>query len=104
VSLLSRRMFRHVVTLTLLPDAPAAARDEIVTALRTLPAQVPSIRGYAIGTDAGIDDGNADIVVVADFDDADGYVAYRDDPTHRQMIRDLILPVLAARSAVQHLR
>ena len=95
-------MFRHVVTLTLRDDAPERARSEIVDALRDLPGAVPSIRSYVVGSDAGISDGNADIVVVADFDDVDGYVAYRDDPTHQGVIRDRILPVLASRAAVQH--
>ena len=40
--------------------------------------------------------------IVADFDDWDGYVAYRDHPAHVAVGADLILPVLAGRGAVQH--
>jgi hypothetical protein len=38
----------------------------------------------------------------ADFDDIDGYLAYRDHPEHRAMISQFILPVAAQRIAVQY--
>jgi hypothetical protein len=55
-----------------------------------------------MGDDAGVDEGNFSLGIVADFDDLEGYVTYRDDPTHRQIIREMIRPILAARSAIQH--
>ena len=41
-------------------------------------------------------------MVVADFDDVDGYLVYRDHPDHQAVIQELIRPILAARAAVQH--
>jgi len=97
-------MFRHIVLLTLREDATEADRDAIVAELRTLPDLVPTIRAYDIGLDAGLNAGNATISVVADFDDADGYLTYRDHPDHQRVIAEHIAPVLAARSAIQYER
>lgn len=93
---------RHIVLLTLADDASAAQRDAIVDALRELPAMIPELRSYVVGADAGINEGNADIAVVADFDDVDGYRTYVSHAEHVRVIETLIGPVLRARSAVQH--
>jgi hypothetical protein len=94
-------VFRHVVVLTWTPDA----RDEQVAAvldgLAALPAAIPEIVDYHFGLDAGVDDGNVDLAIVADFATRDDYVVYRDHPVHRALIVDQIRPILAARSAVQ---
>jgi hypothetical protein len=55
-----------------------------------------------VAADAGVSDGNATIAVVADCDDQAGWETYRDHPLHQQLIADLIVPKLAARTAVQH--
>jgi len=94
--------FRHIVLLTLADDAPAGRADEIVDALRALPAQIPELRSYVVGVDVGIDDANATIAVVADTADQAGWETYRDHPAHRAVIDELISPVLAGRAAVQH--
>jgi hypothetical protein len=95
-------MFRHIVLLTVSSGAPDGASRSIVDALSTLPSQIPEIRSYSIGTDAGVNQGNADVSVVADFDDRDGYLVYRDHPAHRAVIDERITPVLESRSAIQY--
>ena len=91
--------FRHVVLLTF---ADGTDVDGIAAALRQLPAQIPELRSYVVGVDAGIGEGNAQLAVVADFDDEAGYLAYRDHPAHQQVIAERIRPALTARAAVQH--
>jgi hypothetical protein len=59
---------------------------------------VPSIRSFVIGPDAGISQGNAEFAVTADFDDEAGFIAYRDDPTHRAIIAEHIAPIIAERT------
>ena len=61
-----------------------------------------TIRRYDFGADAGISPGNYEFVVVADFDDVDGYLVYRDHPVHRKVIDDHISSIVAVRSAVQY--
>jgi hypothetical protein len=94
--------FRHIVLLTLADDAPEGRADEIVTALRGLPADIPELRSYVVGLDLGLHEANSTIAVVADTDDQAGWEAYRDHPAHRAVIDELITPVLVGRAAVQH--
>jgi len=95
-------MFRHVVLLRWKPDATPEQRAAVEAGLATLPALIPEIRGYTIGADAHVNEGNYDLVVVADFDTVDGYCAYRDNADHQEVIREHIAPILAERAAVQH--
>jgi hypothetical protein len=91
--------FRHVVLLTLDGNCDV---DGIVDALRELPAQIPELRSYVVGRDAGLAEGNATVAVVADVDDEAGWRTYTDHPAHRQVIAERIRPHLVARVAVQH--
>jgi hypothetical protein len=96
-------MFRHVVLLTWNDTASAAERHAVVDGLNALPAAIPEIRSYKVGVDAGLAAaGNSDLVVVADFDNRDDYVVYRDHPVHQDVIARCIRPILASRAAVQH--
>lgn len=69
--------------------------------LSTLPVEIPEIHSYDHGPDAGINDGNADYVVVADFASVDDYLVYRDHPVHRRIITEVLAPLIASRTAVQ---
>lgn len=95
---------RHIVTLTFRDDTTAEQVQAIADALRELPEQIPELRSYEVGVDAGLAEGNATMAVVADFDDVGGWEAYRDHPAHQAVITQRIVPVLTARSAVQHER
>jgi hypothetical protein len=95
-------MIRHVVLLEFDPSTSDEHVDLVVERLRELPSLVPTIRAYTIGRDLRLADANAHLAVSGDFDDVDGYIAYRDDPSHRAIIDELILPHLASRAAVQH--
>jgi hypothetical protein len=97
-------MFRHVVMLRWKPEATPAERAAVVSGLEQLPGRIAEIRDYAIGTDAHVNEGNYDLVIVADFDDVDGYLVYRDHPDHQTVLREHIAPILAERAAVQHER
>jgi len=67
-----------------------------------LPSAIPEISRYQHGPDAGINQGNADYVVVADFSSIEKYLTYRDHPVHRRLIADVLAPLIASRSAVQY--
>ena len=95
-------MFRHVVMLRWKPDATPADRFAVHAGLSELPSRIPEIRSYTVGTDAHVNEGNFDLVLVADFDDVDGYLVYRDHPAHQAVLRERIVPILAERAAVQH--
>lgn len=95
-------MFRHIVLLTLKDDTTDEQRQALLDGLATLPGQIPSIRSYTFGLDAGLNNGNAHVVACGDFDDVDGYLVYRDHDAHRQVIAECIAPVLASRTAIQY--
>lgn len=94
-------MIRHVALFRwregTTPDQVAAVR----AGLDRLPAEVPSLRAYAHGPDLALGEGRWDYAVVADFDDAPGYVEYVDHPAHDAVRRELILPLAADRAAAQ---
>jgi hypothetical protein len=95
-------MFRHVVMMRFTPESTPAQVAAMQARLSRLPELIPEIRNYVIGNDARVNDGNYDFVIVADFDDVDDYLAYRDHPDHQAAIAESIRPILADRVAVQH--
>ena len=82
-------------------EASAEQKQQVKDSLATLPSLVPTLRSLELGADIGVNEGNFDFAVTASFDDLDGYLAYRDNPEHRAMIRDLVTPITAQRAAVQ---
>ena len=85
-------------------EGTTPAQVQFVTdSLNTLPSIIHEIRRYQHGPDAGINQGNFDYVVVADFASVENYLSYRDHPVHKQLIADVLAPLIASRSAVQYL-
>ena len=52
--------------------------------------------------DAGMNPGNYQFAVVADFDNVEDYLVYRDHPVHRDIIGKYVTPIMADRAAVQY--
>jgi|SRR5580704_7021327 hypothetical protein len=94
-------MFHHVVVFTWKDDATEAQKAAVASELAKLPEEIRAIRRYEFGTDAGLDPANADFAVVAAFEDADGYLVYRDHPAHRKVVENYLNPIVATRSRVQ---
>jgi hypothetical protein len=94
-------MFRHTVMFRWTPDTTPGDVAAITEGLGGLPGAIPELRAYEFGHDAGINEGNFDFAVVADFADVDDYLAYRDHPLHRAVIAERIAPHVAERAAVQ---
>ena len=95
-------MFRHVVMMRWTEDTTPAHVSPVMEGLGGLPAAIAEIRDYRFGPDAGINEGNFDFVVVADFESVEDYLVYRDHPVHRALIAERIVPHLAERTAVQY--
>ena len=94
-------MFRHVVLFTWTPEATEEQKRAVHAELAKMPPAIEAIRAYRYGPDAGINPANSDYAVVADFDDAAGYIAYRDHPAHRAMVERYVTPIVASRAAIQ---
>lgn len=94
--------FRHVVLFTFAEGTTTRQKAEVAERLSQLPDRIPQIRSYSVGFDAGINPGNHQFAVVAEFADRRAYEVYRDHPEHRAVIDELITPILADRAAVQY--
>lgn len=94
-------MIRHVVMFSFKEDAGAPAVDAFEGAIRRLPSVIPQIRDFKVGRDIGVNQGNYAMTVNADFSSVEDYLAYRDHPEHQRVIKELGVPIMAQRAAVQ---
>lgn len=94
-------MIRHIVLFTWTEEATDVQKAAVTEALSELPDLIPQIRAYTVGSDAGINQGNSEYAVVADFDSVEDYIVYRDHPDHQAIIAARIKPIVATRAAVQ---
>ncbi len=84
-------MIRHTVLLSF-EGVEEQLVQVVVDELRALPALIPEIAGYTVGRDLGLQDDNADVVVVGDFATVDDYRAYSVHPEHVRVLEDHIRP------------
>ena len=95
-------MIRHVVMFEWNDDVDGDHVTAAGRALTELAAAIPEVVEYRHGPDLGVNDGNFDYVVVADFDSVDDYVVYRDHPDHQALIGEYVAGRVARRAAVQY--
>jgi hypothetical protein len=94
-------VIRHTVLFGWNEHAHDEDKKRAFDELATLPEIVPSVRGFALGFDQRVNEGNYDFAVTADFDNINGYLAYRDDPAHRAIVAAYVAPITGRRAAVQ---
>ncbi|HEV7189474.1 MAG TPA: Dabb family protein [Blastococcus sp.] len=95
-------MIRHVVVFTWSEDADEARRTATLEALRGLEQTVGGMSALTVAADAGLTEGNAHTVLMADFPDVEAFRRYAADPVHLAVIAEHVRPFLAQRSAVQY--
>ncbi len=95
-------MIRHVVMFTWDDEMTDELERQFAAELTALAPKLDGLRSYHAGPDAGIVEGNFDFAVVADFDDADSYLAYRSNPEHQDIISRLSAPHAKSRASVQY--
>jgi len=95
-------MIRHVVLFTWTDEMTAELEEQLAAELTALAPKIAGLRSYHAHRDAGLIEGNFDFAVVADFDDAQSYLAYRDNAEHQEIISRLSRPRTKARASVQY--
>lgn len=95
-------MIRHVVLFTWSEGVDERRRTTTVEALRGLEQTVGGMTSLTLAEDAGLSEGNAQTVLIADFPDVEAYRRYAGDPVHLAVIAEHVRPFLAQRSAVQY--
>ncbi len=99
---MEKATFRHVVLLRFRADASEQAKQALRDGLGALPSQIPELRSYRFGDDAGLAAGNFDFAIVADLDDEQAWRTYAGHPAHQAAIEQFIRPILEERVAVQY--
>jgi hypothetical protein len=95
-------VIRHVVLFAWIPGATDQQKRQAAEELRALPPLMTGLRSFNVGPDADIIEGNFDFALVADFEDAESYLAYRNHPAHRAVVEQVINPIAKERVAVQY--
>lgn len=93
-------MFHHIVLFRFKEDVSPETIADLRSHILSLRNTIDTIHHLSVGRDAGLSDGNWDLVVVAAFADIDGYRTYRDHPEHLPVIERL-RTLTVARAAVQ---
>jgi hypothetical protein len=92
---------RHVVLFRFGEGTTDEQVQALADGLDEMPKAVGVMLDYRHGRDLGINEASYDYAVVGDFATTDDYLAYRDHPDHRALIRDLVTPIVAERFSVQ---
>ncbi len=95
-------MIRHVVSWKLAAtddDVRAEQAATIAHGLQSLPASIPEILSLEVGTNVLNPGANFDLVLIADYEDADALARYVAHPEHEK-VASYIRSVVADRSAV----
>src|SRR6476619_1543393 len=90
----------HVVTLTFKVGTPQQTIAALAAELDTRRGHISAI-DFAHGCDMSIRDDNADYAITAMFASHEAFLEYMDLPMHQRIIRELVIPHLRSRSAVQ---
>lgn len=94
-------MLTHIVLITASDDATDEQVEAMVAGLRGLPDRIEEIRGYEVGRDLGLAEGNATVAIQATFASPDDLQAYVVHPAHQQVVTELIRPIAASVSRAQ---
>ncbi len=94
-------MIRHVALFRWAAGASQDQIDAVSHSLSQLPALIPELRDYRLGSDLQQVNGNWDYAVVADFESVEDWATYTGHPEHQRVLAELIRPILADRAAVQ---
>jgi Stress responsive A/B Barrel Domain len=95
-------VLRHVALFRWKPQTTPTDVSKVEAALHQLPSKIPCILAYRFGRDVGVQGGNADFALVADFTDEEGLATYANHPDHQAVLQNVIRPILAQREAIQY--
>ena len=88
---------RHVVMFRFRPDVTEEQRARLAEELRRLPAAIPEIAAYTVGTDAGLAEGNWDLPSSATSPRRRTGRPTGEHPVHQAVIADHVRPLVAER-------
>jgi hypothetical protein len=95
-------MIRHVALFAWIPETTDKQKQQVTEELRALSPLFTGLHAYHAGPDARIVQDNFDFAVVADFENVESYLAYRNRPAHRAVVEQVITPITRERASVQY--
>ena len=94
-------MIRHIVLMKWKENTPDQAVQAVSDAFARLPQLIPEIRAYQFGPDLGIYPGNADYLLVADFDNHRDFKAYAENQNHIELMKSVSMPIMESFNSAQ---
>jgi Stress responsive A/B Barrel Domain len=91
--------FTHIVTFKWRDDG--FADEPVAEALRNLVPRLDGVQNYVCGPDIGLTPSSYDFAVVGIFDSREHFIAYRDNPEHQRILKEMIVPHLDRKTVVQ---
>ncbi len=94
-------MITHVWSMTFTEQTTAEQRASFGTAMAALPSQIEGVASFKSGSDLGLNPGNSDVAIIAEFADEQSWRAYIEDPAHVAFVNDHVSPLCASWNAIQ---
>ena len=94
-------MIRHIVLMKWKEGTPDQAIQAVSDAFARLPGLIPEIRAYQFGPDLGIYPGNADYLLVADFDNQQDFKTYASNQDHIALMKSVSMPIMESFQSAQ---
>jgi len=94
-------MITHVWGMKFTDDATEVAKQEFVHAMNNLPEEIQGVSSFKAGTDLGLNEGNSDVTIVAEFADEEAWKNYIQHPVHVAFVETHVTPICKSWNAIQ---
>lgn len=94
-------MITHIWSMTFTEQATPQQRVAFIEAMAALPSQIDGVATFRSGVDLGLNPGNVDVGIVAEFTDQDAWRAYIDAPAHVAFVQSHVTPLCQTWGAIQ---
>jgi hypothetical protein len=94
-------MITHIWSMSFTAETTDEQRAAFLSAMAELPHQIDGVASFRSGTDLGLNPGNSEVAIVAEFADTDAWRAYIGAPAHVAFVNDHVNPLCASWNAIQ---
>lgn len=94
-------MITHIWSMTFTEQTTTEQRTAFVEAMAALPTQIDGVASFRSGVDLGLNPGNYDVSIVAEFTDENAWSAYINHPAHVAFVENHVTPLCASWGAIQ---
>lgn len=94
-------MILHIVLFKWKDGVTKEQIDALDAAMAKLAPAIPEVKSLYWGSDMRFREGNADWALAATFEDQAGWQAYQVHPAHQAVVQNIVVPILASRTAIQ---